>query len=79
MNIDSFKLPPVSDKFYNILIQTFPPLSPLDITHDTNMIDVHRNAAQQEVLAFIHKAVRTTEQDEATPSLLNRIINRFKR
>lgn len=57
MNIDHIKLPPVSQKFYDRLMLAFPPLSPLDINKDTDMIDVHRNAAQQEVIAYIQKAV----------------------
>ena len=58
MKIDTIKLPPVSEKFYDRLITAFPPMNPLDVKEDTNMIQVHRNAAQQEVIQYIKQAVR---------------------
>lgn len=63
MNIDHIKLPPVSQKFYDRLIQTFPPLNPLDIKKSTDMIDIHRNAAQQEVLEYIKQSVRSEDSE----------------
>lgn len=58
MKIEVDELPPVSQKFYDKLIIAFPPIDALDIKKDTNMIDVHRNAAQQEVIQYVSKVVR---------------------
>ena len=58
MKIDNVKLPPVSQSFFNRLQAAFPPLDPLDIKKDTDMIEIQRNAAQQEVIKFISNAVR---------------------
>lgn len=67
MNIDHIRLPPVSQKFYDRLITAFPPLNPLDIKKHTDMIDVHRNAAQQEVIQFIKQAVRIEHSNTDKP------------
>lgn len=78
MNIDHIKLPPVSKKFYDRLLQTFPPLDPLDIHKDTDLIDIHRNAAQQEVIHYIQKAVRQEDTSHKDPNLWERFKYVFK-
>lgn len=57
----TYKLPPVSQQFYERLERVFPPLNPVDIKEDTNMIEIQRNAAEQRVLAFIKEAVQKEE------------------
>ncbi len=76
--IESLQLPAVSQKFYDRLVTTFPPLDPLDINKDTSMIDIQRSAAQQEVLQYIYTVVR--KEGTAPPDTLwgrfKYIINR---
>lgn len=74
--MDSIKLPRISSKFYEVLEYTFPALRPADITSSTTMIDIQRNAAQQEVLDFIKRSVRE-DGTEPTISMYNRIRNKL--
>lgn len=75
MNIDSIHLPPVSKKFYDTLIRTFPPLNALDIKEDTTLISIHRDAARQEVIEFVRRAVRETEE---VPTINITLLDRVK-
>lgn len=77
MNIDHIQLPPVSEKFYNRLQRAFPAINPLDITEDTTILSIQRNAAQQEVIEFISKAVKKEEPDKNS-SFLSRFKYVFK-
>jgi hypothetical protein len=61
MNLEKVTLPPVSKQFYETLVECFPPLNPLDITEDTTMISIQRNAAQQEVINMVRAGVVETE------------------
>ena len=65
MNLDNIKLPPVSNKLFDKIQAAFPPMHPLDVDESTTMIDVHRNAAQQEVIEYIKKYL--TKDTEYTP------------
>lgn len=78
MKLDKIKLPPVSEEFFNNLKSVFPPINPLDIKPDTSMIEIQRNAAQQEVIKFIENSVVAGTKVNEDTSLLQRIIN-FRR
>lgn len=78
MNIDHIALPPVSEKFYNRLKKAYPPMNPLDININTKMIDIQRNAAHQEIIEYISKAVRKEEPDINNKSFLSRFKYVFK-
>jgi len=78
MNINHVKLPPVTQKFYDKLIETFPPLNPLDIKKSTDMIDVHRNAAQQEVIQYIKQSVKKEESTNTNITFWDRFKYVFK-
>ncbi len=71
MKLDSTRLPPISNKFYDRLVSTFPPINPLDINTNTNMIDIQRNAAQQEVIQYIKQSVRIEEN--SSMSIIDKI------
>lgn len=77
MNIDHIQLPPVSEKFYTRIKEVFPAINPLDIHKDTNMIDIQRNAAQQEVIEYIGKYVRK-EESTKEDNFLNRLLKYMK-
>jgi uncharacterized protein (DUF1697 family) len=72
MKIDHIKLPPVSKKFYDTLIRAYPPMDPLDIKENTSMIEIQRNAAQQEVIQFIEQAVRKEQSTDKPMSIWER-------
>lgn len=74
MNLERVKLPPVSKKFYDTLVDCFPPLDPLDIKEGTTMISIQRRAAQEEVLNMI-KAVAV--QDDKGNVKRNNIWDKF--
>jgi len=76
MNLDHIRLPPVSRKFYNKLLLVFPPINPLDIHKGTDMIDIQRSAAQQEVLDYIHKVVVDSDTEEGP--VFTTIWDKFK-
>jgi hypothetical protein len=73
MNLERITLPPVSKKFYDTLVERFPPLDPLDIKEDTPMIYIQRRAAQQEIIRVIATAVKETEVKE-----YNNIWDKFR-
>lgn len=73
MNIQNIKLPPVSRQFYDRLVEVYPPINPLDIKKDTNMIDIQRNAAQQEVIQFIKNAVRKEQSNTGNMTFWERL------
>ena len=78
MTINHITLPPVSSKFYDRLVQAFPPLSPLDINKGTDMIDIHRNAAQQEVIHYISKYVTKDTNVDTRTTVWERFKYLFK-
>lgn len=61
MNIETVSIPPISYKFYTTLLSVFPPMSGLDVKKDTSVIELHRRAAQDEVLQYISAVVRHPE------------------
>jgi hypothetical protein len=73
MNLERITLPPVSKKFYDTLVERFPPLDPLDIKEDTPMIYIQRRAAQQEIIRVIAASVKETEVKE-----YNNIWDKFR-
>lgn len=76
MTLSNISIPPVSSKFYNKLLQVFPPLSGLDVTKDTNLIELHRRAAQDEVLHYISKVVQHPVED--TQDKPSTVLERIK-
>lgn len=73
MNLTSIELPPVSKRFYDTLVRAFPELDPADINESTSMIKIQRNAAQQEVIRYIQKAVRNDGGVYTEPNVWERI------
>lgn len=45
----------ISQQLFNELERAFPPLNHHNINSDTTMIEVQRNAAQQEIIDYIHR------------------------
>ena len=76
MILNSINLPPVSSKFYEKLLEVFPAISPLDINKDTSIIELQRNAAQQEVLLYIARSVRKEVEEPQSVSLWSRLMKK---
>jgi len=75
----TYKLPPVTQQFYERLERVFPPINHIDIKPDTDMIDIQRKAAQQEVLAFIKEAVQKEEPSHVKESFWTKFIKQTNR
>lgn len=57
MELKAIESPLISRAFYERLISVFRPIAYNDITIDTNIIDIQRRAAQQEVIEYIRRNV----------------------
>lgn len=73
MKLEKVKLPPVSTSFFEELQKAFPKLDPRDIKADTDMIQIQRNAAQQEIIEYIRPFVKPDGGKPEKKTLWNRI------
>lgn len=68
MDITKVDMPNISPRFYEELENRFPRVSGTSINRNTDIIDLHRQAAQEEVLDYIGR--HTTKRNNNTRSTI---------